>query len=158
MGIETALLISAGVAAAAGAAGSVMSGVSAKNEAKTAAELERYNANIAAMETRHDISRRSEEATRISEANKMAMLRSGMNLRGSGLLMLEDAKSQLMADVDLLQQKQDIQKKGSNLKINALLKSGRMAMIGGFVGAGAEIAGFVASAYSPGTGGGGETL
>lgn len=133
MGVETALLIAGGVAAGAGAIGSVMSGNAANREAQAAANLEAMNSEIARQETSEEMRVQTEEMTRLKETQKLAMLHSGMSLAGSPLLILEDTKRQLALELNSLQYKSSVDTYASNLKQQNYLASGRAAMIGGYV-------------------------
>lgn len=149
MGVETALLIGGGVLAGVGAVGSVMSGHAANREAKTAAELELLNAEIARQEIAEQKRIRTEEMTKLKETQKLAMLKSGMGLAGSPLLILEDTKRQLALEMNSLQYRSDLETYTSGLRQQNYLQSGRSALIGGYTQAAGQIGSFALSAFSP---------
>ena len=144
MGIETAIGLSL---MAVGAGGQIYAGLQANDQAKDAARLERANAVIAGWETDDAIAAKTEDMTQLKEAQKMAMLKSGMNLAGSNLLVLEDTKRQLSIAVGQLKQKQAIAALNSSLKEDSILKSGRAAMIGGFTNAAATAGNYYLGGY-----------
>ena len=146
MGIETAIGLSL---LAVGAGGQIYSGMQANDQAKDAAQLERVNSVIASWETNDAIASKTEEMTQLKEAQKMAMLKSGMNLAGSNLLVLEDTKRQLSISVGQLKQRQAIADLNSSYKVNSLLKSGRAAMIGGYTNAAATVGSYFVGGYKP---------
>jgi hypothetical protein len=139
------------MAAVGGATSSIMAGNEANREAKAAVELERLNAEIARQEINQQARIRTEEMTRLKETQKMMMLKSGMNLAGSPLLMLEDTKRQLALDLNQLEYKNSMEQYTSSLRQQNYLKSGRAAMIGGYVNAFGKLGSFATNAYSPST-------
>lgn len=148
MGLETAAIIGLGMTAVA-AGGHIYSGIQANDQAHDAARMEQANATIAGWETQDAIAAKTEEMTRLKEAQKMAMLKSGMNLAGSNLLVLEDTKRQLSIAVGQLQQRQAISDLNSQYKQTSILKSGRAAMIGGFTNAAGTVGSYFLNGYKP---------
>jgi hypothetical protein len=151
VGVETALLIAAGTAAVAGATGSVMAGNAANREAKNAANLERLNADIARQEAQEQARIRGEEMTKLKETQKLAMLKSGMGLAGSPLLILEDTKRQLALELNSLEYRNNVESYSSSLRQQNYLASGRSAMIGGYVKGVESLASFGVKALTPST-------
>lgn len=149
MGVETALLVGGGLLAGVGAAGSIMSGHAANREAQTAAQLEALNAQIARQEIAEQKRVRTEEMTKLKETRKLAMLKSGMGLAGSPLLILEDTKRQLALEMNSLQYRSDLETYTSGLRQQNYLKSGRAALIGGYTKAAGQIGNFALGAMSP---------
>lgn len=159
MGIETALAVAAIGGSVISAGSSIYAGVQSNNQAKQAAAIEQMNASLAAQETQNAINARTEEMNRIKEANKMAMLKSGMNLSGSNLLAIEDTKRQLALDINDLQIRGYVSQQNYSMKENQLLSSGRAAMIGGYTKAAGTLLSTAASFNTPsrygnGSGGG----
>jgi hypothetical protein len=152
VGVETALLVGGGIAAVTGAAGDIMAGYAAKEEAEAAAELERLNATVARQEAKERARVRTEELTSLKETQKLAMIKSGMGLAGSPLLILEDTKRQLSNELNQLRTRSALEQKASGLRQRSLLKSGRMAMMGGYAKGLGRVASFGASAMSPSPG------
>ena len=149
MGVETALLIGGGILAGAGAAGDIMAGHAANKEYQAAAELEAFNAEIARQESAEQARVRTEETTRLKETQKLAMLKSGMGLAGTPLLILEDTKRQLALELNQLQYRSDIESYASGIRQQSLLRSGRAAMIGGYTKAAGRIGSFAAGGKVP---------
>lgn len=143
MGIEVVLgIIGAGLTAISVGTG-IYSAVQSNSQAKEAANMESANAQIAAQETSNAVAAKTEEMTRLKEAQKMAMLKSGMNLAGSNLLVLENTKRQLSISVNQLQQRQAVTDLNSQYKENSMLQNGRSAMIGGVVNAVSTVGNYV---------------
>jgi hypothetical protein len=143
VGLETAALVGIGMTAG----GQIYSGLQANDQARDAARMEQANATIAGWETQDAIASKTEETVRLKEAQKMAMLKSGMNLAGSNLLVLEDTKRQLSIAVGQLQQRQAISDLNSQYKQTSILKSGRAAMIGGFTNAAGTVGSYFLNGY-----------
>lgn len=131
------------------AGGQIYSGMQANEQAHDAARMEQANDQIARWETEDAIASKTEEYTQIKEQQKMAMLKSGMNLAGSNLLVLEDTKQKLNIAVGQLKQKQAIASWNSQNKQTSLLKSGRAAMIGGFTNAAGTVGNYYLNGYKP---------
>lgn len=131
------------------AGGQIYSGLQANEQAKDAAMMERANDKIAQWETEDAIASKTEEYTQLKEQQKMAMLKSGMNLAGSNLLVLEDTKQKLNVAVGELKQKQAVASLSSQYKVNSLLKSGRAAMIGGIANAAGTVGNYYLNGYKP---------
>lgn len=150
MGVETALLIAAGTAATAGATGGIMAGHAANREAKNASKLERMNAELARQEMLEQQRVRTEELNALKETQKLAMLKSGMGLAGSPLLILENTKRQLALEVNALEYSNSVNSYSSSLRQQNYLASGRSAMMGGYVKGVESIASPGVNALTPG--------
>lgn len=123
------------VLAATAVAGSLYSGAMANEQSKQIAAAEQYNAQIANQETQIAMRAKTEEFTRLKETQKMAMLKSGMGLSGSNLLVLEDTKRQLGITLDQLRYRQVINQYNADVNSQIALRNGRMALIGGITNA-----------------------
>jgi hypothetical protein len=127
MGIETALITAAVVAAGASIAG----GVSAQRSANQEAKLQREQGGIANAEAQRQAAIRAEEVRKFSKVQKLAFLKSGVTLEGSPLLTLDETLTQGQEEVDAISRSGASQYNLAQKQARITQNKGRAALIGG---------------------------
>lgn len=148
MGVETAFIAAAAIAAG----GQILGGMSERDAQKKRAGMLEDQSRLAQSEAAAQAKRRATEVRRFAANQKVAFLKNGVTLEGSPLIALEDTYTMGQEEVDSIVNRGNAQ---SNLywqEAKLAKKQGRAAMIGGLTGA-ASTALFASSMF-PGRGGG----
>lgn len=146
MGIETALIIAATVAAGSQIAG----GFAANKAAKSEANLQQDQARLAQTEAMEEADRVAGERRKQLNATKLAFLKSGVTLEGSPLLVLEDDKNYYQKEVDAIVRRGNAEYNLGMSSAQITRNKGRSAILQGFGGAAGTVASVGGSMYSAG--------
>ena len=126
--------LSQGVTALATLAGGGLSMSAARAEA----ELQERQASIAMDEARRDATQKAREVSRFQAKQAQSYASSGVTLEGTPIDMLEQTRREGQEEVDAIFKRGEAQKELLYMKAKILRRSGRNAMLGSVLGAGAK--------------------
>lgn len=136
MGIETAIIASAVV----GGGASILGGVSANNQAKKQAKLIQ-------TQTEENATEELFQGKRFMEAQKVAFAKSGVKLKGSPLLVMQETIDRSEANADRI-------RRAGYAEASLMKQQGRQALFSGVLGAAQAGMSAFASVGTGGSGGG----
>lgn len=137
---ETALLIGALTLSA---GGSILGGISAKKAAEDRADLQRQQADLARDEAELEATRKEDERTRFIAKQKVAYLANGVGLSGTGVTVLSNTFDEFQQEIDAIRDRGTAEASLLEQEADITEKSGRSALLGGILDAGATVTGGV---------------
>lgn len=130
MGVETAFITAAALAAG----GKIISGVSERNAQKNRAGILDDNAQLAASEAELRAKQRTVEIRKFAANQKLAFLKNGVTLEGSPLLALNETYGLGQEEVNAITRSGAAQASAYSREAKIARNQGRAAMIGGLTG------------------------